>query len=64
MNVPSDSEEEKSLEELLGELNALIGLEKVKAKVSDLIAYQRVQKLRESAGAAFSKEHITFGVYR
>lgn len=62
MNVPSDSEEEKSLEELLGELNALIGLEKVKAKVSDLIAYQRVQKLRESAGLHSQKNtlHLAF----
>lgn len=36
----------RTLPELLDELNALVGLETVKEKVSDLIAYQKVQKLR------------------
>ena len=40
---PDDS---KSLTELLLDLNQLIGLESVKEKVQDLIAYQKVQKMR------------------
>lgn len=36
----------RTLPELLDELNALVGLETVKEKVRDLIAYQKVQKLR------------------
>lgn len=40
------SEDKRSLVELLDELNALIGLQTVKAKVYDLIAYQKVQQLR------------------
>lgn len=39
-------EDARSLEELLDELNALVGLETVKQKINDLIAYQKVQKLR------------------
>lgn len=37
-------EEDKTLEQLLNELNNLVGLEKVKAEVNDLIAFQAVQK--------------------
>lgn len=40
------SEDKRSLVELLDELNALVGLQTVKAKVYDLIAYQKVQQLR------------------
>lgn len=40
------SDDPRTLPELLDELNTLVGLESVKEKVSDLIAYQRVQKLR------------------
>ena len=39
-------EDKRTLQELLDELDALIGLEKVKSKVQDLIVYQKVQKLR------------------
>lgn len=44
----ADEEEQndKSLSELIDELNSLIGLKKVKEKVNDLIAYQNVQKMR------------------
>ena len=35
------------MSELLDELNSLIGLQKVKEKVNDLIIYQRVQKMRQ-----------------
>lgn len=62
MNPSQDREEEKSLSELLQELNELVGLENVKSKVNDLIAYQRVQKLRESEGLYSQKStlHLAF----
>ena len=55
-------EEEKSLGELLNELDELVGLKKVKAAVNDLIAYQKVQKLREKEGLFSSKStlHLAF----
>ena len=37
-------EDNRTLPELLSELNELIGLDNVKTKVNDLIAYQKVQK--------------------
>ena len=40
----------RSLHELLEDLNKLVGLENVKAKVNDLIAFQTIQMLREKAG--------------
>lgn len=43
-------EDTKTLSELLEELNQLIGLEKVKSKVHDLIAYQKIQKMRQEKG--------------
>lgn len=54
--------EEKSLDELLNELDELVGLKKVKATVNDLIAYQKVQKLREKEGLFSSKStlHLAF----
>lgn len=61
----SDSEvqeDTRTLEELLDELNALVGLESVKAKVNDLIAYQKVQKLRRDNNLYSSKNtlHLAF----
>ena len=55
-------EQEKTLDELLEELNLLVGLEKVKAKVNDLIAYQKVQLLRKKAGLCVPKNtlHLAF----
>lgn len=55
-------EEEKSLGELLNELDELVGLRKVKDTVNDLIAYQKVQKLREKEGLFSSKStlHLAF----
>ena len=52
----------RSLDELLGDLNKLIGLEGVKAKVSDLIAFQTVQILREKQGLHSQKRtmHLAF----
>lgn len=55
-------EDEKSLDELLAELDSLIGLEKVKSTVNDLIAYQTVQKMRSKKGyhAAKNTLHMAF----
>lgn len=51
-----------SLEELMGQLNRLVGLDKVKAKVNDLIAFQKVQMLRKSKGLHTPKNtmHLAF----
>lgn len=53
---------ELSLDELLAELNNLVGLANVKAQVNDLIAFQKVQKLRRENGLATSKNtlHLAF----
>lgn len=55
-------EEEKSLEQLLDELNSLVGLQKVKSEVNDLIAYQAVQKMRKRQGLFVGKNtlHMAF----
>ena len=43
-------EKEKSLDELMAELNELIGLEKVKADVQSLINLVKIRKIREERG--------------
>ncbi|WP_373728018.1 AAA family ATPase [Bacteroides heparinolyticus] len=55
-------EENHSLEELMEQLNSLIGLEKVKSKVNDLIAFQKVQLLRKAKGLHSPKNtmHLAF----
>lgn len=55
-------EDTRTLEELLNELNGLVGLETVKAKVNELIAYQKVQKLRRENSLYSSKNtlHLAF----
>lgn len=52
----------RSLNELLYDLNKLVGLENVKAKVNDLIAFQTVQMLREKQGLHNQKGtmHLAF----
>ena len=57
-----DYDDPRTLPELLAELNALVGLETVKTKVSDLIAYQKVQKLRRENGLFSVKNtlHLAF----
>lgn len=62
-SVDSTKEEENySLEELIGQLNSLVGLEKVKSKVNDLIAFQKVQMLRRANGLHTPKNtmHLAF----
>lgn len=55
-------EDTRSLQELLSDLNALIGLEKVKSQVNNLIAYQKVQQMRRSYNLATTKNtlHLAF----
>jgi len=55
-------EDTRSLQELLDELNSLVGLGTVKAKVNDLIVYQKVQKLRRENNLHSSKNtlHLAF----
>jgi len=55
-------EDTRTLDDILKELNALIGLEKVKNKVNDLIAYHKVQGLREKHGLSRVKTtlHLAF----
>lgn len=55
-------DKEQSLEELMEKLEQLIGLYKVKAKVHDLIVYQKVQKIRKEHGLNVPKHtlHLAF----
>ncbi len=55
-------EDTRTLQDLLGELNALVGLEKVKNKVQELIVYQKVQKMRREKNLHSSKNtlHLAF----
>ena len=61
--LAEDTEEDtRTLQDLLDELNALVGLEKVKNKVQDLIVYQKVQKMRREKNLHSSKNtlHLAF----
>ena len=55
-------EDKRSLEELLAELNKLIGLESVKKIVNDLIVYQTVQQMRRNNGLNATRNtlHMAF----
>ena len=59
---PGIDENNKTLDELLEELNALVGLENVKAEVHNLIAYHTVQQLREKQNLYSQKStmHMAF----
>lgn len=61
-NQEHTEEDCRSLPELLNELNELVGLEAVKSKVRDLIAFQKVQQLREKQGLYAQKStlHMAF----
>lgn len=54
--------QEQSLEDLLAELDSLVGLRRVKEKVKDLLAYQKVQLRRKEAGLTVphSTMHLSF----
>lgn len=58
----SKEADDRSLPQLLEELNALVGLESVKEKVHDLITYQKIQKLRRENNLYSSKNtlHLAF----
>ena len=58
-NIDTDR---RTLQDLLDELNSLIGLEKVKNKVQDLIIYQKIQKLRQEKNLHSVKNtlHLAF----
>lgn len=47
---PTENKGGKKLEELMKELNSLIGLEEVKAEVNSLVSLVKIQKLREQRG--------------
>ena len=61
-DISDISDDPRTLPELLNELNALVGLETVKEKVGDLIAYQKVQKLRRENNLNSAKNtlHLAF----
>lgn len=57
-----NDDDPRTLPQLLADLDKLIGLESVKSKVDDLIAYQKVQMLREQQGLHSQKGtlHMAF----
>lgn len=57
-----EDDTEKTLPELLEDLNELVGLQKVKQEVNDLVTYQRVQKMRRDQGlfSVKSTMHMAF----
>lgn len=60
---PTDKDEDRfTLEELMSQLNQLVGLEKVKSKVCDLVAFQKIQYLRKQKGLSSPKStlHLAF----
>ena len=57
-NGSSEMTDKRTLEELLAELNELTGLKNVKEKVNDLIAYQKVQKMRREKNLHTTKNTL------
>lgn len=57
-----DEEDNLTLKELMLQLNQLVGLNNVKSKVNDLIAFQKVQLLRKEKGLHSPKStmHLAF----
>lgn len=55
-------EDSRTLSELLLELHDLVGLNSVKSKVDDLIAYQKIQRIRQEKGLTSLKStlHLAF----
>ncbi len=61
-NNEIQTEDKRSLQELLSDLEALIGLGKVKSQVNKLIAYQKVQQMRKAHNLVQTKNtlHLAF----
>lgn len=59
---PPPQEEEKSLEELMEELNSLVGLESVKSEINNLINVIKIEKIRKEKGLAVPDKslHLVF----
>ena len=62
INQEESCEYNYTLDELIAQLNQLVGLDSVKAKVNDLIAFQKVQLLRKKKGlhSPQSTKHLAF----
>lgn len=60
--LEQSKDDNRTLDELLQDLNDLVGLFKVKQQVKDLIAYQKVQKMRKLSGLSVFKKtlHLAF----
>lgn len=57
-----EDEPPRSLEDLLAELNALIGLERVKAEIKELVNFLKVQRMRQEKGMSTLpvSRHVVF----
>lgn len=62
INKLQSVEPERSLEELLAELNALIGLQNVKAEVNSLVNVLKIEKIRKEKGVKIPERslHMVF----
>lgn len=62
VTISDVNDDSRSLPELMDELNCLVGLDNVKRAVEDLIAYQKVKRLREQQGLYSEKStmHLAF----
>ena len=58
----ADNKKSSSLDDLMSELNQLVGLQKVKEEVSRLVIYQKVQSKRKESGLKVPKRtlHMAF----
>lgn len=64
LTTPWITDQPKPLEDLIAELNELVGLERVKADVTQLVNFLKVQQLRESKGLVsqpFSRHLVFYG---
>lgn len=61
-NYKGPDEEEESLESLINQLNAMVGLEKVKGTVSQLIHFNTIRQIRDERGLAqmLMTQHMVF----
>lgn len=61
-STTESDEDTRTLQDLLNDLNALVGLEQVKNKVQDLIVYQKIQKMRQEKNLFSTKNtlHLAF----